>query len=58
MLLEALKNHRPGRSIDSHGEGLGGEEHLDEASAKQHLHHLLHDWQQPCVIREKNCLHR
>ena len=51
MFAQALENHSPGGSVDPHGKGLSGEQHLDEAPAKQHLHHLFHDRQQPCMQR-------
>ena len=49
MLAQALEDHSPGRCIHPHGKGLGGEQHLDEPTAEQHLHNLLHDRQQPYV---------
>ncbi len=49
MLAQALEDHSPGRRIHTHGKGLAREQHLDEASAEEHLHHLLHDRQQPCM---------
>ena len=49
MLAQALEDNRPGRGVHPHGKGLSGEQHLDEAPAEQHLHHLLHDRQQPCM---------
>ena len=51
MLAQALEDHRPGWGVDPHGKGLSGEQHFDEASAEEHLHHLLHDWQQPYRIK-------
>lgn len=48
MLAEGLEDDSARRGVDSHGEGLRGEQHLDEAPAEQHLDHLLHYWQQSC----------
>ena len=53
MLAQALEDHSPGGGIDTHGKGLSREQHLDEASAEQHLHHFLHDRQQACMPLQK-----
>lgn len=45
MLAQGLKYDTARGRVDAHGKGLCREEHLDEALAEQHLHHLLHDGQ-------------
>ena len=49
VLAQGLEDGRACRGVHAHGKGLRAEEHLDEALAEEHLHHLLQDGQQPCA---------
>ena len=44
------EEHGPGRHVQPHGEGLRGEERLDEPLAEQDLGRLLEDGQQTAVM--------
>lgn len=56
MLAQALKDNASCRGIDAHGKGLSAEQQLDHTLAEQHLHNLLHYWQQTCTNILLECL--
>lgn len=47
MVAAASTVAAPGAMAGSY---LGGKEDLHQAAAKEHLHHLLHDGQQPAMV--------
>ena len=47
---EPLHHHRPGRHVDTEGQGLGGEDHLQQALGEALLHRLAEGGHQPGVM--------
>ena len=50
VLPYVVEDDRPGWHVDAHGEGLRGEEQLDEVPSEQHLHHLLQNGEDAGVV--------
>ncbi len=50
VLFQALENDRRGGHVDAHGEGLGGEQELEQAGGEDALDDLLEDRQDARVV--------
>jgi hypothetical protein len=51
VLAQAVEHHGARRHVDAHGEGLGGEEHPQQPAGEAHLHQLLDQREQACVVQ-------
>lgn len=49
-LARRREQHRPRRHVQAHGEGLGGEQDLDQAALEEQFHHLFEDGQDAGVV--------